>query len=691
MSYDYLILNEKKDAFENFKKALGGSQGMFNGHSYKLVHAQGHLLKLEDPEYQVPEQLRERYKSWDPKYIPWNISDFAWRKRPKNDQARKLLKQIRDASKNAKAIVIATDDDPSGEGELIAWEIIIAIRWNGPVYREYHDDEEADSIRKALSNLKDVSNPEQDGDYLKSSTRTKWDYLSMPLTRLATSYARNGGYYVRNSVRLGRLKSTMVAFVYQRLQEIQNYVKKPYYEVKYQDDQGHLYARKTPKNEDELKKLRHADKASAVKEAYQFTNPGHVSGVKRTTKHQSPKTLLDLSKLDAILSKQGYPSKTIQDVYQQLYQEHYVSYPRTEDKYITSDQFATLVQNAIKVAKVVGVDPQLLQHWEPRPSIVKGKATHGANRFGKRVPRDLDEIRNVVKNANDGDCAVDIYRLVAKSTLAIFGNDYEYEAIEAQIAEHPEFVTHFNVPVNYNYKLIFNLGNLPQQQKPIGQEAKVIIDEGVNPKPSKPTKEWLYKRLSKYGKNGIGTAATQQSTMSELTLPQGKAHMFNDERGILSLTDQGLMAALLSQNTFIANPHITVQLFDGMDQIGKFEKEPDKVLATVNQVIDHDNPIIEKNVDLLAGKFEKRKQQNASFSDNDYQDITFNGEHKRIKKVWGSHRFTPEELNQLANGETISFTYTIKGKPKIVSGKLGNAKFHGKSYFGFIADFNQDK
>ena len=174
---EYLILTEKKSAADNFSKALGGTSGNFDGHSYQIVHAQGHLMELREPKDQVASDLKERYGSWDPENMPWNLADFNWTKEPtKAGNIRKILSQIKQASQNAQAIVIATDNDPSGEGELLAWEIINEIGWHGKVYREYHDDETPKSITKAIRNLKDVSDQTKDGDYLKANVRSRWDF-----------------------------------------------------------------------------------------------------------------------------------------------------------------------------------------------------------------------------------------------------------------------------------------------------------------------------------------------------------------------------------------------------------------------------------------------------------------------------------------------------------------------------------
>lgn len=47
---DYMILAEKSSAAKKLAQALGGNAGTFDGHSYEIVHARGHLLTLDEPE-----------------------------------------------------------------------------------------------------------------------------------------------------------------------------------------------------------------------------------------------------------------------------------------------------------------------------------------------------------------------------------------------------------------------------------------------------------------------------------------------------------------------------------------------------------------------------------------------------------------------------------------------------------------
>lgn len=57
---DYLILAEKAQAAKQFEAALGGRSGNFEGKSYEIIHAAGHLLKIPDPQYLVSDPLKPK-------------------------------------------------------------------------------------------------------------------------------------------------------------------------------------------------------------------------------------------------------------------------------------------------------------------------------------------------------------------------------------------------------------------------------------------------------------------------------------------------------------------------------------------------------------------------------------------------------------------------------------------------------
>lgn len=682
---DYLFFLEKSSAMESFATALGGNSGTIDGKSYQLACAAGHLLQTPDhPEVMVDKQYQDQFKSWQPEDIPWNLSKINWRKEIIPGKKR-YIDNLKKLSRDAQCIVIATDDDATDEGEMIAWEALNHIHWQGEVKRCFFGDLEVPTIKKAVRNLAPLTTAKEDGAYLKAWVRHHWDYVSMAETRLSTTYVQAAGYYT-GVVNQGRLKSFILNLIYHRLQEIENYVRTPYYEVKYRDDQDHVYTRKiNPKDQEALAKIRHQQEATAQDELTQY-GPGTVGNVQRTLKSQAPKQLLNMSMIDGILAKQGYTdSSLIKDVYQKLYDNKYLSYPRTDEKFVTTEQFHTMLQTKDHVAQVVGVDPGLLTHTTPRPALVKEAASHGANHYGSNIPESLDHLGRkmaaMVKKPEAGKYAQAIYSLVVRTSLTLFGEDYEFEHVTAEIREHPEFKTSFNLPKAWNYKLILDheVADKNDNLWDVGSTAQPSVVEGANPKPSQPTKEWIFKMLEKAN---IGTPATQQSTVAEMSNAKGKTHLLKMNKDKVKFTERGQISALMCQNTFIASPKITKQLFDGMEQVKRFEKDPQRVLATVNQVITHDKPIFQQNAAKLHEVLGAPKPKNHGRKPKEKVTIIWEGKTVQVNRSWGSKTFTDEEMAALQNGETISFDY--KGKP--ISGKLAAQTYQGKRFVGFLKD-----
>ena len=322
-----VILTEKPSAARNFTKALGGKEGIYNGEKYKIVSARGHLLKLSDPSNQVPKKLADKYKTWCLQNLPWQIEEIAGKKQLIQG-TEDTIKTIGYALKNADEVTIATDVDPSGEGELLAWEILMYCKWEGKTTRMYFTDESAKSIQKAFIDRKVIEDINADGDYIKADTRSKWDYMSMQFTRAATCIARQQGYNIM--LRQGRLKSVMVYMVGEQLKAIAEYKKIPFYEVRFKDENGNIYMRK------ESEDFRFALKEDVDIKA--FKDSRVVIDSKRE-KAAVPGKLLDLAGLSSILAARGYKPKQILDTYQKMYEDQIVSYPRTEDKEITPEQF----------------------------------------------------------------------------------------------------------------------------------------------------------------------------------------------------------------------------------------------------------------------------------------------------------------------------------------------------------------
>lgn len=685
----YAILTEKPSAMKNFVKALGGKTGSFNGDQFIITSLRGHVMSLPHKvSALVGKNDKDVFDSWSLDNLPWDISKINWAKEPskgKNprtgriETTQSLLDQLKRDVSGLDAIVIATDTDPSGEGELLAWEAINAIGWHGKVYRENHNDESEAGIKKAMSNLRDVSVQLKDGDYVKAEARNRWDYLSMQLTRIATTSAREAGYNI--VARQGRLKSVITLKVFEQLKAIKAYKKKPYYEVQFTDDNKHIFKRTFDEAVDGWRFEKESDAQSDMSSYH----TSKIANVKQEVKTQAPGKLLDLSGLTAILTPKGFSSKEIQSTYQKMYEDQIVSYPRTEDKVVTLEQFNELSPLVDSIASVVGVDTSLLTHRSPRKKHV-GTGAHGANRPGLKVPASLDALSAY------GTSAQAIYETLAKNYLSILGEDYKYLRVSANLEDYPEFKTAFSIPQELNYKAVFDSDSVSSSDddesedstEMLSDTASPVIKTGANKKPTQPSVKWLMNYLEK---QEVGTGATRVSTLAEIS--NGKNALLKETKGKLTLTDTGEISGALSLNTMIGSPKATKQLFEMMDKVGRFELTQDNLINSSIQLVKHDMPVIIANAKNLKALVGEPSAKIAAPVAKEKVSGTWQGKSITFTKVWGGHEFTQSEIDDLLAGEIIKIdAVSAAGKNYQVMGALAESTFKGHTFVGFKPDFN---
>lgn len=647
------ILTEKPSARRNFEKALGGKQGAFNGEAYVLTNARGHLYELLKPHEQVNLVLRKQYFSWDVDNLPWNEKDFLWKRKIAKD-ANGILAEIKRTLINCDEIVIASDDDPSGEGSLLAWEIIDELGLSHKkISRMYFVDESVKSIQNAFINRKALTVSSQDPDYKKAWFRTRWDLLSMQFTRLATAYG-DGKSILRN----GRLKSAMNYLVGMQIDAVKNYKKIPSYQNKFKDENGVVYTW----SEEPVYK----NKAD-VPQKYQQSA---VVLDSKTLKKTAPPKLLDLAGLSAILSTKGYKADMVLNTYQKMYEQQIVSYPRTEDKVITPEQFDELLPKIDQIANIVGVDPSLLTHRVARATHVKTGGSHGANRPGPNVPKSLNDLETVY-----GKVGVEIYSILAHNYLAMLCEDYEYENQKGHVKDYPKFVGSANIPKFLGFKAVFtDDDDIINDQKGLGTIAKPFIYEGFPPKPQEPTMKWLMKQLEKYD---VGTGATRTSIYATITDQKSKYALLKETRGKIAMTQYGEMNYHLLPNTNIGNLHLTESLMQDMREIAKGTKNADDILANVKELVKIDRDIMEQN------GIKMRKDLGISMqrvNENDYAHGVWQGNNIKFKKVVRGYTLTDEEIKMLLNGGSVVLSFVAKsGKPYKMEGKLANLTFKNQA------------
>lgn len=665
------IVCEKPSQARNFAKALGGASGTYNGEKFIIVALRGHLYTFDEPHLQVPAALKEKYHSWNLENLPWDEKDFAWKYKVAGSDAKtvkdnkELLKDLKSKLDKCDEIADATDWDPSGEGFLLFAEVAFELKLTPKKWSRLHFvDESAKEIQTAFVNRADVPDLTKNEEYIMSYLRCRWDFLSQQFTRISTKCG--DGHSV---LREGRLKSAMKVLVGDQLKLVNSYQKIPYYQNRFKDENGVMYTNPEEPN---------------FKTKDEVPNIYHDSDVvvdSKTMKKTAPPKLLDLAALSSRLAPKGFKAKVVADVYQKMYEAEVVSYPRTEDKTITPEQFNDLLPLVDDIAAVVGVDTSLLTHRTARSTHVKKGGAHGANRPGLKVPKSLDALAVYDKGSG---CAAAIYEILAKNYLAMLAEDYEYEAQKGHVKDYPKFVGNASVPKFMGWKAVFNDDadvDPDDNAKGLGTHANPFVYEGFPPKPATPTMKWLMAQLEKWD---IGTGATRNSTYAEVTNEKTKYPLLKDTKGKISMTQYGEMSYLLLKDTNIGSLEVTKQLFDDMKSASKGQKDPAVILADIQRLVVEDIKTMEKN----SPEMRKELKVMAGTSDAEKYEGTWEGNTVKFKKVWGGHEFTDEECEKLCNGEEIEIEAVSKdGKPYKCKGKLENQVFEkdGKKfkYVGF--------
>jgi len=664
------ILAEKPSAARNFAKALGGQSGTYNGESYVIAFARGHLFELKQPVDQVSPAKRERYGSWALKDLPWDVNDFAFEREKKKDTS-KLLADIKKTLGSCDSIAVCTDLDPSGEGFLLAWEVISELGLaHKPIYRMYFTDESPASIQKAFVSRKRIASPEDHDEYRMAWLRSRWDFLSMQWTRMASQLAGQ-----RAVVRQGRLKSAMTVLVGDQLKAHKAWKKVPFYEPRFRDENGVMYV--------------DPDVTRCARESDVDLSGLHASSVtvdSKTMKRSGPPRMLDLAGLSALLSAKGVKAAEVLKTYQALYEAQICSYPRTEDKHVTKEQFAELVRNAPAIARAVGIDPSLLTHTAARSTHVKDSGAHGANRPGPNIPSSLAEVESKY-----GKTGAMIYELLARSALAVLAEDYEYEAQKGHVTDFPAYVGTCSVPKKQGWKAVLGGASMADDDDDanngagLGTQAKPFVHEGVPPRPAAPTVKWLMKQLER---RDVGTGATRTSTFAEVSSSKSRYPLMSETRGKIDLTETGEISYRLLPGTHIGDLAITERVFSDMKAVAKGEKQADDVLAEVARLVTDDIAVMTANAQTM-----RKDLGMGDYVEKEYFEGTWEktGAHVRFNRTWSGHRFTDQECMDLLAGKDIEITAQSKktGDDFTVIGALGEGEYQGRTFVGFTPDFTK--
>ncbi len=346
-----LIIAEKPSLGRNIAAGIGEMKrrdGYLEGQGYLITWALGHLFTLCDIEdyAKVPPEKGENGKiRWTMENIPCFPDRFRYKLR-KNDQGQadagvaKQLGVIRTLCNRDDVDGIIHAGDADREGEIIVRLCILnALRTQKPVYRLWLPGQTPGTVAKQLAEMK----ADSDYDCLANEgfARTYIDWLyGVNLTRFAT--LKSGKF-----LRVGRVIVPIVKAIYDRDMAIKNFVPSIYYGVE-----------SDAQTKGETVTLTAPDKFQTREEAQALCDRFNRETAVVTSKKQKkgtlqPGKLFSLSKLQSLLGKKyKMPMDRSLSILQTLYEEGYVTYPRTNSEYLATAEKEKIKQILGRVEKL---------------------------------------------------------------------------------------------------------------------------------------------------------------------------------------------------------------------------------------------------------------------------------------------------------------------------------------------------
>ena len=346
----YLIVAEKPSLARNIASAVGNSvrrDGYLECPGYLVTWAFGHLFSLVDIEdYQggMPESGKARWKLDNLPCIP---TEFRFELRRGDDRKvdpgiRRQFDVITSLVNRPDVEAIVNAGDADREGEIIVRTCVrFALRSEKPMKRLWLPDQTPETVRSALASLEDDDKYDDLANEGYARTYIDWLY-GTNLTRYAT--LKTGKF-----LRVGRVIVPIVRAVYDRDMEIRNFVPKKYFSIRSAAKTGGEAVELISKNRFD------ADQAEQARAYCDRLNAetAVVTDKSSKTDRLFPGKLFSLSTLQNLLGKKYKMSMNDSlATVQKLYEEGYLTYPRTNSEYLSKNECDKVRQILAGISKL---------------------------------------------------------------------------------------------------------------------------------------------------------------------------------------------------------------------------------------------------------------------------------------------------------------------------------------------------
>ena len=543
----------------------------------------GHLVELKEP------------KAYDPKWNKWSLASLPIL--PENYQfqiAKGKFKQfsvVKKLLKSTDTVINACDVDR--EGSNIFYSIYHQSGARGQtIKRLWINSLEVDEVLKGFSNLQDNRKDLLLYDEAKARQISDW-LVGMNGSRLYSLLLQEQG--IKEVFPIGRVQSPTIFLIYQRQREIEQFVSEPFYEIEatFQAEKGEYKGKAKAKelNREVIQEL-------LSQHHIQPNSPGVITSIEKIDKRIPPPQLHSLSTLQATANRlwRTSPADVLKTM-QGLYEKKLVSYPRTDARLITPNEFSYIAAQVSDYQQIIGHPFEVSSLASKKRYVDSSKVQeHYAIIPTKKLPTPakLAGLSNLERN---------LYEEIVRTTLGMFHTDYLYTETKVTTDVNGlAFFTTGKTERDQGWKALFSRSTKDKEEQPLPplQErekvnSNIAIKEGKTLPPKPYTEGQLIAMMKTCGKlvedkleteilkevEGLGTEATRSGIIETI-----KRHGYiNVTKNIVYITDKGRVLCQAIEGNLLASPSMTAKWETYLRKIGNGEGSMDRFLGSIAKFI----------------------------------------------------------------------------------------------------------